>query len=258
MADRDGWEKEESSWGRLMAVGRDCLKDSMAGLVGSVVPIANIVAFGALIFPGDLSAGIPTVIWAMLIGGFIGGVWVALATSLPPLATGMDSPTVAVLSLLSAVTASKVAAAGGSPHTAIQTAMLIFTAATLLSGALLYGLGACRWGSYFRFVPYCVVGGFLAAAGWLLIAGGVQMTTGRTLALSSLTTKWTGSEIAKLASALAVLLVLLAVRRWIRSAFAIPVALIVMWLAGALVLQNLGPSAAEDGWYLPSPGAVTN
>jgi sulfate permease, SulP family len=258
MADRDGWEKEESSWGRLMAVGRDCLKDSMAGLVGSVVPIANIVAFGALIFPGDLSAGIPTVIWAMLIGGFIGGVWVALATSLPPLATGMDSPTVAVLSLLSAVTASKVAAAGGSPHTAIQTAMLIFTAATLLSGALLYGLGACRWGSYFRFVPYCVVGGFLAAAGWLLIAGGVQMTTGRTLALSSLTTKWTGSEIAKLASALAALLVLLAVRRWIRSAFAIPVALIVMWLAGALVLQNLGPSAAEDGWYLPSPGAVTN
>ncbi len=113
MADRDGWEKEESSWGRLMAVGRDCLKDSMAGLVGSVVPIANIVAFGALIFPGDLSAGIPTVIWAMLIGGFIGGVWVALATSLPPLATGMDSPTVAVLSLLSAVSASKVAAAGG-------------------------------------------------------------------------------------------------------------------------------------------------
>ena len=73
MADRDGWEKEESSWGRLMAVGRDCLKDSMAGLVGSVVPIANIVAFGALIFPGDLSAGIPTVIWAMLIGGCIGG-----------------------------------------------------------------------------------------------------------------------------------------------------------------------------------------
>jgi SulP family sulfate permease len=224
----------------------------MAGLVGSVVPIANIVAFGALIFPGDLSAGIPTVIWAMLIGGCIGGVWVALATSLPPLATGMDSPTVAVLSLLSAVSASKVAAAGGSPHTAIQTAMLIFTVAALLSGALLYGLGAWRWGSYFRFVPYCVVGGFLAAAGWLLIAGGVQMTTGRTLALSSLTTKWTGSEIAKLASALAVLLVLLAVRRWIKSAFAIPVALIVMWLAGALVLQNLGPSAAEDGWYLPA------
>jgi SulP family sulfate permease len=46
--------------------------------------------------------------------------------------------------------------------------MLIFTAATVLSGALFFGLGALRCGSYFRFVPYFVVGGFLAATGWLL------------------------------------------------------------------------------------------
>jgi MFS superfamily sulfate permease-like transporter len=38
--------------------------------------------------------------------------------------------------------------------------MLIFTVATVMSGALLYGLGVCRWGSYFRFVPYPVIGGF--------------------------------------------------------------------------------------------------
>jgi SulP family sulfate permease len=225
--------------------------------VASVVLIANIVSFGALMFQGDLSAGIPTAIWAMLIGSCIGGVWIALATSLPPLATGIDSPTGAVLVLLSASAGSGFVAAGGSPQTAVQAVMLIFTAATLMSGALLYGLGACRWGSYFRFVPYFVVGGFLAATGWFLIVGGVRMTTGRTLALSRLATHWTWSETAKLATAVAVLMVLLSVRRWAKSAFAMPAALLVMWLTGAIVLQSLGLSGPEHGWYLPSRLALT-
>jgi sulfate permease, SulP family len=254
---RDPGDAPTGAWSRLITAGRDCVKDTMAGLVASVVLIGNIVSFGALMFPGDLSAGIPTAIWAMLIGGCIGGVWIALATSLPPLATGIDSPTGAVLVLLSASAGSGVVAAGGGLQTAIQTVMLIFTAATLMSGALLYGLGACRWGSYFRFVPYFVVGGFLAATGWFLIAGGVRMTTGRTLALSSLATKWTVIETAKLATAIAALMVLLAVRRWIRSAFAMPAALLVMWATGAIVLQGLGISGPEHGWYFPSLGAMT-
>jgi SulP family sulfate permease len=246
-----------AAWSRLIATGRDCVKDTIAGLVASMVLIANIVSFGALMFPGDLSAGIPTAIWAMLIGGCFGGVWIALATSLPPLATGIDSPTGAVLVLLSAAAGSSVVAAGGSPQTAVQTVMLIFTAATFMSGALLYGLGACRWGSYFRFVPYFVVGGFLAATGWLLIAGGVRMTTGRTLSLSSLATKWTLIETVKLASAVGALVLLLAVRRWVKSAFAMPAALLAMWLSGAIVLQSLGLSGPEHGWYFPSVGALT-
>ncbi len=241
----------------MLAAGRDCLKDAIAGLVASVVLIANIVSFGALMFPGDLSAGIPIAIWAMLIGSCIGGVWIALATSLPPLATGIDSPTGAVLVLLSAAAASGVVASGGSPRTAVQTVMLIFTAATFISGALLFGLGACRWGSYFRFVPYFVVGGFLAATGWFLIAGGVRMTTGRALALGSLGTSWTVISTAKLASAVAALMVLLGVRRWNKSAFAMPAALLMMWLAGVIVLRSMGLSGSEQGWYLPSLRGLT-
>jgi SulP family sulfate permease len=232
--------------------GRDGIKDTIAGLLASVVLIANIVSFGALMFPGDLGAGIPTAIWAMLIGSSIGGIWIALATSLPPLATGIDSPTGAVLVLLSASAASGVFASGGSAQTAVQTVMLIFTAATVLSGALLYGLGACRWGTYFRFVPYFVVGGFLAATGWLLIAGAIRMTTGQTLALSSLGANWTMISVARFGAAVVALMVLLAVRRWVKSPFAMPAALLMMWLVGTVALRPLGLSGPEHGWYLPS------
>ncbi|MGA7324847.1 MAG: hypothetical protein WBX25_10270, partial [Rhodomicrobium sp.] len=57
----------------------DFLRDLVAGLVPPVVLVANIVSWGALMFPGDLSAGTSLAIWAMLIGSCIGGVWIALA-----------------------------------------------------------------------------------------------------------------------------------------------------------------------------------
>src|SRR5437764_5247638 len=187
---------------RLLAAPRDYLKDAIAGFIASVILIANIVSFSALMFPGELSAGIPLAISAMLIGGSIGGICIALITSLPPLATGIDSPTGAVLVLLSTTLGSAILSSGGSAQTAVQTVMLIFSAATLVCGALLYALGALRWAKYFRFVPYFVVGGFLAVTGWFLVVGGIRMTLGRPLHLSSLGGGWTAVDLAKLASAL--------------------------------------------------------
>ena len=71
---------------------RRLARDAAAGLVGSIVLIANIVSLAALIFSGPLAHGSSTVIWAMLIGSAIAGVWIAWRTSIPPLATGIDSP----------------------------------------------------------------------------------------------------------------------------------------------------------------------
>jgi sulfate permease, SulP family len=161
-----------------------------------------------------------------------------------------------VLVLLSASTGSAILTAGASSATAVQTVMLIFTTATVVSGALLYALGLFRWGTYFRFVPYPVIGGFLAATGWFLIAGGVRMTTGRLLARDGLGSAWTMTDIAKVAGALAVLLVLLIVRRRFKSAFAIPAALLLLWLLAVLALRSLGLSAPEYGWHFPSLGEL--
>jgi SulP family sulfate permease len=252
----DGRSAPSEAESRAISASRNGLRDTVAGLIASVVLIANIVSFGALMFPGELSAGIPTAIWAMLIGGCIGGICIALTTSLPPLATGIDSPTGAVLVLLSAAAGADVVATGDTAELAIQTVMLIFTAATVLTGGLLLGLGALGWGVYFRFVPYFVVGGFLAATGVFLIVGGVRMTAG-TQDLSSLAEKWNGEETAKLACAIAALALLMALRRWVKSAFTMPVALVAMWLAGVIVLQKFGLSDSEHGWYFRSLGTLT-
>ena len=253
--DRDG--APPKAWSRSIAAGRDIIKDTIAGLVASIVLIGNVVSFGALMFPGDLSAGIPVAIWAMLIGSCVGGLWIALATSLPPLTTGIDSPTGAVLVLLSALTASVVRASGGNPETAVQSVMLVFTAATSLSGAVLYGLGALRWGAYFRFVPYPVVAGFLAATGCFLVAGAVRMAAGPAALTPAGLGSWAAADAARLASAVLVLGVMLALRRWVKLSFAMPAALIAMWLASIAALRALQLSGAEHGWYLASLGTLT-
>jgi sulfate permease, SulP family len=231
-------------------------RDAAAGAVASILLVANIVSFGALMFPGELSAGTPLAIWAMLVGSCIGGAWIALTTSLPPLATGIDSPTGAVLVLLSAATGHQVLASGGTPQAAIQTVMLVFSAATVLTGALLYSLGALRLGHCLRFVPYFVVAGFLTATGWLLIAGGMRMTTGRSLTFDGVAAAWSASEALRLGSALATVALLMGLRRWVKSALALPATLLAACLAGGLALEALGLSEPGAGWYLPSLGIL--
>jgi SulP family sulfate permease len=236
---------------------RSVLSDSIAGVIASVVLIANIVSFGALMFPGELNGGIPVAIWAMLIGSCVGGIWIALATSLPPLSVGIDSPTGTVLVLLSAMTSGRVIAAGGSPQAAVQAVMLVFVAATFACGAMLYILGVCRLGSYFRFVPSSVVGGFLAATGFFLLAGGIRMTSGRAITPDALAAHWSAPETIKIASAVSTLIMLLLVRRWIKSAFALPATLLAMWLGSVALLHTLGLNGVEHGWYFHSLGTLT-
>ncbi len=242
---------------RFSAVSHRVFSDTVAGVIASIILIANIVSFGALMFPGELNSGIPVAIWAMLIGSCVGGIWIALTTSLPPLPTGIDSPTGTVLVLLSALTSSRVIAAGGSPQAAIQAVMLVFVAATFACGALLYILGLCRLGSYFRFVPSSVVGGFLSATGFFLLAGGIRMSTGRPITLHGFTAPLSAPETLKIATAAGMLLVLLAARRWIKSAFSLPATLVAMWLGSVAVLYAVGLSGAEHGWYFHSLGRLS-
>ena len=51
--------------------------------------------------------------------------------------------------------------------------LVALSVSTLLTGVLLYGIGALRLGQWLRFIPYPVIGGFLAASGILLITGGI-------------------------------------------------------------------------------------
>ena len=49
--------------------------------------------------------------------------------------------------------------------------------AMVLCGVVFLWLGSRRRGNLIRFVPYPVVGGFLAGTGWLLFKGGIHVAS---------------------------------------------------------------------------------
>lgn len=226
-------------------------RDAAAGAVSAIVLLTSIVSFASLMFPGPLATGAPTAVWAMLVGSGIAGLWIALRTSLPPMSSGIDGATGAIFAVLAGQAAQAVTGAGGGVAAAVQASMLALAAATAASGALLYALGRAGWGPLLRFVPYFVVAGFLAATGWLLFAGGVRMSLGGRP--PSLASGLAAADAARLASGVAVFALLLLLRRYVRSALVVPVTLLVLIVAGALLLRALGLGGRGQGWYLPSP-----
>jgi SulP family sulfate permease len=234
----------------------DLFRNATAGLLASIVLIAGIISFSALMFPGQLSAGAPIAIWSMLIGSCAGGIIVAWRTTLPPLASGIDSPTGTVLVLLSAAAGSASLSSGGTPAEAIQSVMLTFSVATLLSGLSIFLIGTMRAASFLRFIPSFVAGGFLGAAGWFLFEGGVAMSAGIRFNLAVWEAAWSPAGKAKLAAALGAFALILIVRRFIRSAFALPALILVLCVGGTLALTQFKLQAPVDSWYLPSFGSL--
>jgi SulP family sulfate permease len=68
----------------------------------------------------------------------------------------------------------------------LPTTLAALAACTLLAGAALVGVGVLNLGKLIRYLPYPVLGGFLAATGFLLITGSLSSLTGIELRLSNL------------------------------------------------------------------------
>ena len=100
------------------------------------------------------------------------------------------------MSVLAASIAAALAAKGASTEPSSSTCSSRLSVSTLLTGILLYGIGALKLGQWLRFIPYPVIGGFLAASGILLITGGMEVMTQTNLTLSP--SSWAGPLFADL------------------------------------------------------------
>ena len=159
--------------GRIVAV------EILAGLVVAMVSITYCVGFSALIFDGPLQSGLPTSLWSMLVGTVICSVIIGRLTSIPPLAANLEATTVGMLKVLAVSIVAASQAAGATAGQVITNVMAGITLATLVSGSALYLVGAFRLGQTLRFVPAAVSGGFLCAAGVVVLLASLKLATGR-------------------------------------------------------------------------------
>jgi SulP family sulfate permease len=234
-------------------------RDMLSGFIGAMVQIAYCISFSALIFQGPITAGFPLGLAALLMGTVITGVIVALTTTLSPATGGPDTPAVAVLSVLAGSIAATLSASEVNNDIVVINVLIAISIGTVISGIFLYGLGALRFGQWLRFVPYPVVAGFLAGSAMLMITGGAEVITQTNLTLSP--TSWVRlyslAYIPQLGVAFLFALLIGALRRWIPSHLALPVAFVGTLVVLDVILFGLVPDEIRRVWFVPSFGKLT-
>jgi SulP family sulfate permease len=237
---------------------RDALRDVFASSICSILTVAYCLSYAALIFSGPLAPWLSNGIAVTFFTAAVAGAIVAWRSSLPFAVAGPDSSTSAVMAALVAALAQRLVAAGDTQL--LVPTLIVMALATGVTGLLLCGLGIMRAGRAIRFIPYPVIGGFMAATGWVMVMGAAAVMTGLKPAVSNLDQFANAAVVGQLAAGLAVAVVLqILLLRW-QSPLILPGVLVAGIVAGhlgvALSDMSIGQAQAA-GWYfqplVPAP-----
>jgi SulP family sulfate permease len=155
------------------------------GLVTGIISVTYATAFNALIFTGDLTAYLPVVVIWTLLGSAFQAVLTAWFSSLPSTISSIQDSSAVVLAM-TAVMITRAMPAAASSQEKFMTVAAAVAICTVLTGLLFLFLGQFKLGDLIRYLPYPVIGGFLAGSGLLLVLGGAAVMTGINIDLSSL------------------------------------------------------------------------
>ncbi|WKZ37239.1 MAG: SulP family inorganic anion transporter [Anaerolineales bacterium] len=164
---------------------RQIVTSITAGLVIGLIVVVLSISLATLVFTGEMSSYVPRGIGIFLFGGLSMALVTSFLGSLPGTAIGPQDGPAALL----AVAAGGIA--GGLAGSASAQVVFSTTLAGVMIGSLITGLiflliGQFQLGNLVRYIPYPVVGGFLAGTGWLLTRGAIEVMAGETLNVQTL------------------------------------------------------------------------
>jgi sulfate permease, SulP family len=234
-----------------------------AGVIIGAVEVVLAVAFAAFVFGGDLirnlgdGIGLYLVAAALTLGflawragsrGVVGSVQDAATAVLAGVAVTMGNRVsqLALEAQRSGVTDYE------RPDiflTVIGATLLV----TVLCGVVFYTLGRFRAGNLVRFVPYPVVGGFLAGTGWLLFKGGIFVAGGVDLHVRTAELLVSPVTLKRWVPALAFGVILYVAVRLVKRPLVIPIVLgigLVVFAVGMLLTSSSIEAAKHGRWLL--------
>jgi SulP family sulfate permease len=226
-----------------------------AGVICGFLAIVLSIGHGGLLFAGSQQQFIPIAIGLALFSTVVLATVAALFSSTKgAVAITQEIPVVALAAVVAAV--GNALPSGVDDSTRLATVIVASAIATAITGLVAVLLGYYRLGSIIRFVPYPVIGGFLAGTGWLIVSGGFSLVTGMPLDLTARAFTDNSTEVAKVGAMALVVCALIAAQWRSSSNFALPAtilaALIVFHLAATALGQNSASLRAE-GWLLRLP-----
>ncbi|UBF30410.1 hypothetical protein K9N68_35010 (plasmid) [Kovacikia minuta CCNUW1] len=235
------------------------LPNIVAGLISGLVSVTYSLSFAALIFSGNLATHLSVGINSALISAALIAFAVACTSSFSFAIAGPDSNTSAILALMASSITTQLIGQDGSASI-LPTVWAMLVGSSILSGLFLIGLNQLQLGHFVRFVPYPVIGGFLAGAGWLIIRGGFTVATGVSLGFGNLTHLFQFDTLIHWLPALGFAVLLKCVLNRFNDYFVLPAFLVAGLVLTYLLLSSMGISleqAREQGWLF-SVGAINS
>ncbi len=166
---------------------RHHLSNLTAGTVTAIVSLSFGISYGVLIFSSpELRAHAGIGMHLALMTTAVSALVVALGSSYKFSIAGPDSNSAAILALMAAEIAHEMSQKNVSPENIAILVFVVLAASSALSGGVTFLIGVFRRGSFIRFIPYSVVGGFLAGTGYLILAGAFRVLSGFPLSFKTL------------------------------------------------------------------------
>jgi sulfate permease, SulP family len=164
---------------------RELLPVASIGLVGGVIVLPLTISFALLIFSAeDLSLFASSGIGLVLFGAFIMQLIIALTSSVPGMMGGPQDSPAAILGLTAVVIAARMG--GASAEAKFITVVVTVILTSVISGLFFVMIGGFQLSRLVRFIPYPVVGGFVAGTGLLLTQGALGVMLGNTPGIADL------------------------------------------------------------------------
>ncbi len=240
-----------------------------AGLVAGALVLVVELSFAVLIFSGSLANHVADGIGLVLFGAVIMGIVVALTSSFPGAQAGPQDTSAAILALMAtSITQSMPATAASDAVFFTVVAAIALT--SVLTGILFLTLGRFKLGNLVRYIPYPVIGGFLAGTGWLIVVGALGAMTGTPFTFSTVGVLFQSDMIVRwlpgvLLAGLLTILLRRYSRFWVMPAIllgAVAVFYAALWLTNTSVATAsaqgwlLGPFPAGSVWHALTPAAL--
>lgn len=190
-------------------LGARLLPSVVAGAISATLIISFDISLAALIFAGEMTRHLQAGIGVLLVSTFVIGALVALKSSYGPVIAAPQENTAVILALIAALIGKRL----GAGPSALPTLIAAIGVTSAATGVLFLLIGSLRLGKFVRFIPYPVVGGFLAGTGFLLVQGALGVMSGLPVGLGDLPLLFGASAIVTWAPGVAFGLVLTVVLR---------------------------------------------
>ncbi len=140
-----------------------------SGLLMGITEVMFALSLGSLIFSGKLAPYLSYGIGMALVTAAVMMIGTSLTSLVPGVMGSTQDSSSVILAVIAAALVGTLSVAGVEDK--LTTVLVAIAATTLLTGFFFLALGFFKLGGLVRFVPYPVVGGFLAGTGWLLAQG---------------------------------------------------------------------------------------